>query len=674
MASLGSNDYSLPDGASGGEWLLSKGETGALIAAYPWASSPIGALANWPPHLRLAVNLMMGAGAPMALVWGPEYIFLYNDRYAEIIADKHPASLGTPGRQIFPEIWDALAPLFATAMSGEPVVIDDHVLSLQRHGELKPAYFSFSYNPIRDEDLRVGGFLAVVVESTSRVVREQERARGFDTVLSSINDFAYTFDLEGRFTYINKALLDLWGLTLEQAVGKNFFDLKYPDELAAKLQRQIQEVIAGKTMVRDETPYESPTGEKGYFEYIFRPVLGPDGAVTVVAGSTRDITRHKNMEIAALQAAKAKDAFLANLSHELRTPLNPVLLLATENAGDETLPPKVRADFKAITDHIAIEARLIDDLLDISRITHDRLALTIQVHALQPILLRTVELLNVELREKKLDLTLHFEAEKALVRGDEVRLHQVFANLLGNAVKFTPEGGRISLATRFSSANPGRVVVEITDTGIGLTGGELAKVFQPFSQGEHATDGSFGGLGLGLAIAQKLVELHHGSLSAQSGGRNLGATFTVELPVPAGPQDLPSPSPAETPRGNAAMPLRILLVEDHASSREVLARVLAKRMHAVVQAGAAAEALACARAGTFDLVISDIGLPDQSGYELMAALRAQYGLSGIALSGYGMKEDIAQSTAAGFTIHLTKPVQTKELDQALEDFAARRSV
>jgi PAS domain S-box-containing protein len=564
-------------------------------------------------------------------------------------------------------------PLFEQALGGEAVLIEDFEFPLTRAGVTKPSFFSFSYNPIRGENGNVDGILAVVVETTARVMREQDRAGMFDTVLSAITDFAYTFDREGRFLYVNKALLDLWGLKLAEAVGRNFFDLKYPDDLAARLQGQIQQVIDEKATVRDETRYVSPTGVEGYYEYIFSPVFAPDGSVRIVAGSTRDITSRKKLEMAAQAAAKAKDDFLATLSHELRTPLNPVLLLATDAAGNPDLSEEVRADFKMIADNVTMEARLIDDLLDISRIAHDKLPLNLRSHDLQPLLLRAVESVESELKEKELILTQRFEASPAIVMGDDVRLQQIFWNLFRNAVKFTPKGGRIAVQTRLHPEKAATLVIEITDTGIGLTSDELARVFNPFAQGEHINDGAgrFGGLGLGLAISRKIAELHAGSISVRSLGRGRGATFTVELPLDQSGGAVPQAKRVVSRLTGQIAPSvrqRVLLVEDHDSSRHALARLLTHRKIEVIEASSAGEALNKAKEQRFDLVISDIGLPDRSGYDLMAALQTAYGSRGIALSGYGSQEDISRSEKAGFMAHLTKPVQAQALDEALDQF------
>jgi CheY-like chemotaxis protein len=258
--------------------------------------------------------------------------------------------------------------------------------------------------------------------------------------------------------------------------------------------------------------------------------------------------------------------------------------------------------------------------------------------------------------------------------GDEIRLHQIFSNLLRNAEKFTPAGGKISVSTRASVERPGILQIDFVDTGIGLTAEELGKVFNPFTQGDHTTKeggSQYGGLGLGLAISRKIAELHSGTILATSPGRGGGATFVVELPIgvrtsSASPKDQGASEPgAKRP---AKLCRSVLLIEDHGPSRLALTRLLTKRKIYVTQVTNAEEALEKARSHTFDVVVSDIGLPGINGYDLMRTLHSRYGYRGIAISGYGTKQDITRSEQAGFFAHLTKPVQMKALDDALAKF------
>ncbi|HEY4302724.1 MAG TPA: response regulator [Candidatus Didemnitutus sp.] len=397
-----------------------------------------------------------------------------------------------------------------------------------------------------------------------------------------------------------------------------------------------------------------------------------------VAERTSDLTRVNEAlrvsEAHARAASRAKDDFLAALSHELRTPLSPVLLLATEGAGSPNLPVEVRADFETIAKNVALEARLIDDLLDLTRISRGKLTLDLRPTDVHVSLREALAMAREEIDQKRLVVTLDLRAGRCRVRGDDVRLKQVFWNIIKNAAKFTPNDGRITVESIETPENEMRVTV--ADTGIGMTPAELDRIFEAFSQGDHATSNGlhrFGGMGLGLAISRMMLELHGGSVKAESRGRNLGTTFTIRLPLLNGemPEEAEIDKSAGTETSPSSAPFlesrrRVLLVEDHKPTSVALSQLLARRNFAVVETACVAEALGAASRESFDLLISDIGLPDGTGYELMTQLHGRHGLIGIALTGYGMEEDVSKSQAAGFVAHLTKPVTVQALDRALQ--------
>lgn len=345
----------------------------------------------------------------------------------------------------------------------------------------------------RDADGEAVGLPGVVLDITARVRADQawlelteklaQQALIFDTTLSSITDFAYMFDRQGRFAYVNKALLDLWDLTLAEAVGKNFFELKYPDELAAKLQAQIQFVFDTGQTVRDETPYTSPTGAGGYYEYIFSPVKDSDGAITVVAGSTRDITARKAVEaererlqeensqlLQAERAARAeaerlglaKDEFLATLSHELRTPLNAMLGWAQliRRRGHDART--VDEGLTVIERNAQLQRQLIEDLLDMSRIVSGKVRLDVQRIDLGTIVEAALLSARPAADAKQLKVTTVLDRGSATLWGDPNRLQQAIWNLLTNAIKFTPKGGRIEVIQR---RNGSTIELSVQDTG-----------------------------------------------------------------------------------------------------------------------------------------------------------------------------------------------------------------
>ncbi|HXB60993.1 MAG TPA: response regulator [Candidatus Acidoferrales bacterium] len=374
-----------------------------------------------------------------------------------------------------------------------------------------------------------------------------------------------------------------------------------------------------------------------------------------------------------LTASHAKDDFLATLSHELRTPLNPILLLASDAMNNRDLPPRIRTDFNTIRKNVEMEARLIDDLLDLTRIARGKIILEKNSVNLGSALQDAIAQVREEMSQKQIVLDLRLKAARHTVFADAVRLQQIFWNLLKNAVKFTPHGGQIIIET---SSGEDKIFVKISDTGIGMTPEELSAIFTAFSQGEHAAANGhrFGGLGLGLSISQKLTELHSGKITASSLGRDKGSAFTVELPLASAADTVGDPAtpkpPENVPSGGSAKSLRILLVEDHEPTRTTLAGLLARRRYEVSAAATVAEARALAGTRSFDLLITDIGLPDGNGYDLMNELGKKNNLRGIALTGYGMEHDVARSENAGFDAHLTKPVRIQSLEAAL-DLTAR---
>jgi signal transduction histidine kinase len=367
---------------------------------------------------------------------------------------------------------------------------------------------------------------------------------------------------------------------------------------------------------------------------------------------------------------KAKDDFLAALSHELRTPLTPVLITAAALREDERLPADIREQLGMMERNISIEARLIDDLLDLTKVSNGRLDFRRELCDAHQLVDFAIEIVRDEARAKGIVIERELIAFRHGLMADPARLQQVIWNLLRNAVKFTPVGGSVSIRTRDESTPAGenRLRIEVADSGIGIDSERLEQIFLPFDQGGLTSDHRFGGLGLGLTIARTVVDLHGGRISAQSAGTNCGTTFVVDLPGAVQWQETAVPDVTPSPSSGSAA-LDLLLVEDHESTRQALCRLLKRDGHHVVTASTVADALVAAATRHFDLVISDQALPDGIGTDLMKELRDTYGLRGIALSGYGMAEDIARSHEAGFITHLTKPVAIAELRRVIAELA-----
>ena len=446
----------------------------------------------------------------------------------------------------------------------------------------------------------------------------------------------------------------------------------------------IQEVIAGRReMFEAEYPCHSPTERRWFLMQVTRfQGAGPTRVVIVhenITARKRAEDSLKEARHAAETANDAKDKFLAVLSHELRTPLTPVMMTVAAMESDPELPQAFLADLQMVRRNVELEVKLIDDLLDISRITSGKLHLKLIRVDLNELVRHACEMCHPTVREKGIRLHRDLDEKAGAILGDPSRLQQVFWNLLNNAVKFTPEGGDIYITTGNVAADGvGRgghaesVRVTVRDTGRGIAPEALPRIFDAFEQGDVKVTRQFGGLGLGLAISKRLVEQHHGSIRAETDGPDRGSTFIVELP--AAPREEAARVPERPLPGPDAknIPLRVLVVEDHADTARILARLMTASGYTVKTATTGTQALELAGENVFDLIVSDLGLPDITGYDVMRQIREKYGTKGIAMSGNGLEEDIQRSRLAGFSEHLLKPVDFSQLEQAMRRVAAER--
>jgi two-component system NtrC family sensor kinase len=366
---------------------------------------------------------------------------------------------------------------------------------------------------------------------------------------------------------------------------------------------------------------------------------------------------------AAEDASRAKDHFLAVLSHELRTPLTPVLASLALLEREE-LPLRAQDRLELIHRNVQLQSRLIDDLLDVTRIVRGKVELDRRPIDLFTIIDRAADVCRPDIEARRLEFGIDYGRDRFVIEADAARLQQVFWNLIKNSIKFTPLGGCVGLRCR---SEPGYAVIQVNDSGIGFAPEASERIFDAFAQAEASITRQFGGLGLGLAISKALVEMHGGTIAARSEGLNRGATFIVRLPAQlAGAASEPAP-PAKKLEAAGRNKRRILLVEDHGDTAETMVSLLELFGHRVQRAGDVAAALTIAGQGEFDLLISDLGLPDGSGLDLIRKLRGR-GLAfpAIALSGYGQEKDLAQSRSAGFQLHLVKPIEPAQLLEAID--------
>jgi signal transduction histidine kinase/HAMP domain-containing protein len=370
-----------------------------------------------------------------------------------------------------------------------------------------------------------------------------------------------------------------------------------------------------------------------------------------------------NLELAEKARSNlAKDQFLAMLSHELRTPLTPVLASALALENEPALPEGIHESLQMIRRNVELEARLIDDLLDLTRIDRGKVQLNFEVVDAHSLLQNALEICQPEIDRKHLVRSVNLGARKVHLRADPARLQQIFWNLINNAVKFTPSEGQIFIST--SNDSRGHLHVEIADSGLGIEPESLPKIFDAFEQGGRT---QLGGLGLGLAISKALVEAHKGTITAQSAGRNKGSTFTLVFPTceTAAAQIAPAVSPRKPERQG----MRILLVEDHEDTNRSLTNLLRRRGYQVQSALNFQSALDLSSKKQFDVLISDLALPDGSGIDLVQTLRSKRPVIGIPLTGFGMEDDIRKGREAGFHYHLVKPIDLNRLDSLIQESA-----
>ncbi len=390
------------------------------------------------------------------------------------------------------------------------------------------------------------------------------------------------------------------------------------------------------------------------------------------------VRRHEQALLHAKETAEAanmaKDNFLATLSHELRTPLTPVLAMISAWEDSPDLPSHLRDNMHTVRRNIELEARLIDDLLDLTRIVKGKLALHPEVIDVHRLIELVLILYRGEFQAKGLELSVRLDAASHFVNGDPGRLQQALWNLLKNAVKFTPKGGNIQITS--GNDDKGNICIAIRDSGIGIAAQDINRLFKPFEQGSTEVVKRYGGLGLGLAIVKALLAAQQGEITAQSDGDGRGATFTILLPTVAKPTGKSSDAPVTPAKSSSPKTFRLLLVEDHADTARALARLLRHNGHQVELAASIQQALDTMSGEPFDVLVSDIGLPDGSGMDLIRQIREKYGNRppALALTGYGMEDDIARCKAAGFTDHLTKPVNLQKLEAAIQQVARQGEV
>jgi signal transduction histidine kinase len=683
---------------------------GARIRDFDWTASPLGASEAWSIELRTLVSVMLGSGQPMFLAWGPERTMLYNDRYAPICGAKHPWALGRPFAEVWADIIDAVEPIMDRAYAGVPTHMDDIAFTMvDRRGYPEEAHFSFSYTPVRDGSSAVAGMFCACAEITERVFNDR-RLRFLFALSDRLRDLSdpreimhvaaealgthlragrvgYSeLDDSGEFIVVRRDWTDG---TLPSMTGMhraNDFGPEIAEQLRSGCSVRIDDVAADDR-TRDALPTFAALGMSAAMALplvkdgravarMFVHTAAPrhwtsdeEALVRDVAERTWDaVTRARSVQ-ALRDEHRRKDEFLAMLAHELRNPLAPLrtgLRVLSLSDHDRQAVSQVRAMMERQLGHMV---RLVDDLLDVSRVSRGLVELRKTRVQLSEVVASAVEASMPAVDAGRHQLVVDLGNGALWIEADATRLAQVVSNLLNNAAKYTPDGGRIRLE---GAREGGQVVVRVSDTGVGIPPEMLGSIFDMFTQVGENTSRAQGGLGVGLTLVQRLTELHGGTVAAESSAT--GSTFTVRLPAAEAParagdgKAAPSGQPPVAAGVTPGEPMKVLVVDDNADAVEMLSLMIEIAGHRAFRAHNGPEALERADAVRPDLVLLDIGLPGMDGYAVARELRRRLGGASAvlaAVTGWGADQDKQRARDAGFDLHLTKPVDPDTIQRLL---------
>jgi PAS domain S-box-containing protein len=615
-------------------------------------------------------------------------------------------AVGRPLVEVFPIINEQTRkpvenPAGRVLRSGHVVGLANHTVLISRQGTEYP--IADSAAPIRDASGHILGVVLVFRDVTEERRAEEamaEQREWFETTLESIGDAVIATDDQCRVVFMNAIAERLTGWRGDKARGHQCTEVfriineysrqTVDDPVSRVLADGLIVGLANHTLLVAADGTERPIDDSG------APIRAGDGRIIGAVLVFRDVSDRKRIEAERQKAAvererlldaertaraeaeratRLKDDFVAMVSHELRTPLNAILgwtQLMMKGRGDGAI---LQRGLDVIGRNTRVQAQLISDLLDISRISAGKLRLEIESVDLASIVADAIDTLQQDADDKRITVTRELDATVRPIAGDPARLQQIAWNLLSNAIKFTPDGGRIAVRLRRAGAD---AEITVSDTGIGIRAEFLPHAFNRFEQADRSITRRFGGLGLGLSIVKHLVDLHGGAINVQSGGDGRGTQFTITLPssavesAPRVASDAPDADRlAETASLNG---IRVLVVEDEPDTREFLDRFLRTYGADVVTAASASEALALLPEVRPNILLSDIGLPEMDGYDLMQRIREMDGdgaMPAIALSAYARSEDRHRALSAGYQAHLAKPVQPSELIATIAGFTGR---
>ena len=601
---------------------------------------------------------------------GPSHVFqLVNQAYLDLIK-RGPEIIGKTFVEVLPELAEQAFPALLDEVyrTGQPFETKSMMakLKLGPDGVLIDMFFDFSYLPLRDISGKVSGIFMHGVDRTvearaSKVLARRERE--LRSVTENTPDLLSRFDRQLRHVFVNSVIEKLTGQPVADILGKTHRELGVSKKLCEQWEKAIRYVFDHHKQTVFEFSMQTQHAGLCYFSCRLVPELNEDGQVESALAVTHDITHRRAHEQRLLEQDIRKDEFLATLAHELRNPLAPIrtglqLLKFAPRAEDvaaRTLPVMER--------QLCHLVRLVDDLLDVSRISSGKIVLKRERVSFQDVAAAALEASRPLIDAAGHTLTIDWPTDAVWLDADPTRLTQIFSNLLTNSAKYMQAGGQIKFSAQVQN---GSIVAAVQDTGMGIPADMLGLVFDMFTQVNRTLDRAQGGLGIGLSLVKTLVEMHGGSVHAASDGVDLGSTFTVVLPMALAQANEPTVQPVAAIATNAKY--RILVVDDNIDAAETMVMLLDLSGHDARAAFGGQEALDLAMSFLPEVVFLDIGLPDMNGYVVARLLLADPATAStklIALTGWGTENDIRKSKEAGFHAHLTKPIDPNAVDTIL---------
>ncbi|MFB9290500.1 PAS domain-containing protein [Pseudoduganella plicata] len=618
-------------------------------------------------------QLFQEAPGILAVLRSPSHVFeIANDAYLKLIG--RTDVVGRNVADVLPEVRDQgfvrlLDEVFA---SGEAHVGWEMPILLRRQPDapLEERFVSFIFQPIRDHRGVVSGIFVEGSDVTDAVLAMRalsESELRLRQLANTIPQLAWMATPDGLLHWWNDRWFEYTGASPAEAQNEGWRNVVHPDDIAPLLARW-------QRSLPDGDPYESTarlrsaSGEYRSFLIVAAPLRDANGTIVQWFGTNTDVTPIEQAQQELMDANRRKDEFLAMLAHELRNPLAPISTAAELLRLGVLDDAKVRQTSGVIARQVDHMTKLVDDLLDVSRVTRGLVTLRRELLDFNAVATEAVEQSGTLLDAKQHRLTVRLPEHAPLVHGDRTRLIQVLSNLLNNAARYSPSGSDVALTVE---ADEHEVRAIVADRGIGITPALLPHVFDLFTQAERSPDRSQGGLGLGLALVKSMVELHGGHADAHSNGAGQGSCFTITLPRARGTQAAASPAPARHPSAGTKQ-TRLMVVDDNVDAAQTLALLLETAGYATTVVAGGPEALQAVTQQPPALMFVDIGLPGMDGYELVRRLRALPGTAQariVAVTGYGQPSDRARALDAGFDEHLVKPVQARAVYEILSRLA-----